>query len=252
MKRDHFNVQLGYRAPMSLWRRAWRAALPGHESHTREEFLEWLSHEVRTPTTVVAGLASILRQRGNDFDPCERDEIYADLDEQARRLVALVEDLFVLARSEDEQVITEPVLVAPVLQNEASWCKEQYGIALHIEPNAAAIAVASPDHLRHTIRCILRAMAITKSGGDTVSIACTNNKDTVRTTVSSIAKGPPGQVKTALAPFFGSRRRWLTQGTPLAATLARQLVENQGGNVGGGLHHGKLHLWFTLPLAKEA
>lgn len=51
------------------------------------------AHELRTPAAVVEGSVAILRERGDDLDPAERDQLFEAMASSARRLQRLVTDL---------------------------------------------------------------------------------------------------------------------------------------------------------------
>jgi len=64
---------------------------------TRREFVANVSHEMRTPLTVISGFLETLRE---ESDPDARRRYLDLMDEQARRMLRLVEDLLTLASLE--------------------------------------------------------------------------------------------------------------------------------------------------------
>ena len=74
----------------------------------RDGFAGMLSHEMRTPVTVIFGNALLLRK--GTPDPAH--ELIADIEHEAGRLHRLIEDLLVVSRGDGElRVATEPVLL---------------------------------------------------------------------------------------------------------------------------------------------
>jgi GAF domain-containing protein len=59
----------------------------------RSEFVSVVSHELRSPMTVVAGIADILQKRHDDLPPDARLELLETLGREARRLTRLVSDV---------------------------------------------------------------------------------------------------------------------------------------------------------------
>lgn len=71
-----------------------------------------LSHEMRTPLTVILGNARLLRSG----TPDPEHDLLADIEHEADRMNRLVEDLLVVSRGEGEmRVTTEPVLLQRLL-----------------------------------------------------------------------------------------------------------------------------------------
>lgn len=65
-------------------------------------------HELRTPLTSIAGFASTLSCRWDDFPDEQRREFVAIIDEQAQRLTRLVDDLLMQSRIESGQLQPTP------------------------------------------------------------------------------------------------------------------------------------------------
>lgn len=59
----------------------------------RSDFVAMVSHELRSPMTVVAGIADILKKRQSALSPEQRDELIDTLGREARRLTRLVSEV---------------------------------------------------------------------------------------------------------------------------------------------------------------
>ncbi len=81
----------------------------------RRDFLASVSHELRTPITVFRGYLEVLQEVAADSPDWRRP--VADMDQQAQRMQALVEDLLTLSRLElaDRPQVEEPVPVPEIL-----------------------------------------------------------------------------------------------------------------------------------------
>ena len=73
-------------------------------------FIADASHELRTPLTTVRGFAELYRQRGESATPDEVAGTMRRIEDEAKRMGLLVEDLLLLARLDRER----PVTAAPV------------------------------------------------------------------------------------------------------------------------------------------
>ena len=90
-------------------------------NQAKDEFLGLISHEMRTPLTILAGGLQVLRGRTDTLAREDRDALIQDLVQESERLTRMVEDLLVLARSEAYVIRDpEPISVGPMLRKLAS------------------------------------------------------------------------------------------------------------------------------------
>jgi PAS domain S-box-containing protein len=80
-------------------------------NRVKDEFLGMVSHELRTPLTTVLGLADMLRRRMDQMDRDTRMEALEQLEEDAKRLNELIENMLLLSRAERAAFEPEPVLL---------------------------------------------------------------------------------------------------------------------------------------------
>ncbi|HWC14740.1 MAG TPA: GAF domain-containing protein [Actinomycetota bacterium] len=64
-----------------------------HLDEMRSDFVAMVSHELRSPMTVVAGIADILKKRQSALSAEQRDELIETLGREARRLTRLVSEV---------------------------------------------------------------------------------------------------------------------------------------------------------------
>ncbi|RMX01354.1 PAS domain-containing sensor histidine kinase [Allofranklinella schreckenbergeri] len=69
-----------------------------HADAMRRDFIANVSHEIRTPLTIFAGYVETLQTL--PLEQAEREQYYARMQQQARRMQLLVEDLLMLSRLE--------------------------------------------------------------------------------------------------------------------------------------------------------
>jgi PAS domain S-box-containing protein len=111
----------------------------------RERFIGVLSHELRTPITSIFGGTQVLRERGARLPEATRDELLADVADEAERLQRMIENLLVLARVERGSEVLEvaPVLVHRVLpsvleRERAYW--PAMSISMQVDPGLPLVA----------------------------------------------------------------------------------------------------------------
>ena len=118
-------------------------------SRMRRDFIANVSHELKTPLTVISGFIETLRDL--DVDARQRERFLHLMDEQARNMQRLVADLLTLSALESEQnpVQEERFAVVPLLlglsADAKALSKRQHDIALDI--GEAATIHGSRDEL---------------------------------------------------------------------------------------------------------
>lgn len=83
----------------------------------RRDFVANVSHELKTPLTVVSGFVEMLEEHWSDLTDDERAHYLSLANEQAGRMRRLIEDLLTLSalEAEDTQAPSEPIEVQPLL-----------------------------------------------------------------------------------------------------------------------------------------
>ncbi|MBV1705151.1 MAG: two-component sensor histidine kinase, partial [Hyphomicrobiales bacterium] len=117
----------------------------------RAEFVANASHELRPPLASLQGFVETLRGPARE-DPVARERVLAIMDEQARRLARLIDDLLSLSRIERTRHVppTEAVdlaLVARHVVDGLGPLAEQTGARLTIDAPAAVVVTGDRDEL---------------------------------------------------------------------------------------------------------
>ena len=117
----------------------------------RRDFLASVSHELRTPITVFRGYLEALEEAAADTPQWLKP--VANMDQQARRMQALVDDLLMLSRLEmaDRPRADEPVPVAEVLgeiitEARALSGDRNHDLRLHADPEIWLLGEESELH----------------------------------------------------------------------------------------------------------
>jgi PAS domain S-box-containing protein len=77
---------------------------------TKDLLITSMSHEVRTPLTVLLGVADLLTTRADTIDPLMQEQLLHRMARQARRLAQLVDDLLDVDDNKDRPIFTVPEL----------------------------------------------------------------------------------------------------------------------------------------------
>lgn len=190
---------------------------------SKDEFVAAVSHELRTPLTTVVGLASELRDRGNDFSPEERSEFVRLIADQSREMAELVDDLLAAAQADVGLLDVELMFVD--LAREASevaavWPEGK----VHIKAENQVIVLADPFRVRQVVRNLVTNAV--RYGGDTIEILVGADGDVGSLRVCDNGGGiPEDQWELVFDPYFRAHHR---EGQPaslgLGLTIGRMLA----------------------------
>ena len=207
-----------------------------HASELRTSLMADVSHELRTPLTVLEGNLRAALDHVYELD----EEQIANLYEQTRHLIRLVNDLRELALAESAQLPLDlqALDIAPIVQETAAafdLLGEEKGILLQTQL-APGLPPIYSDRVR--VRQVLHnllanALRHTPSGG-TIIIAAQPEPAGVALSVVDNGEGIDPQAITHVFDRFyrtdPSRSRD-TGGSGLGLAIVKALVEAQGGHV---------------------
>ena len=215
-----------------------------------------VAHELRTPLSTFEGYAEGLLD--GVVEPSS--ETFALLHREARRLRRLVDDLQELSRVEARQISLNPRPLAPAHLVEAAVSRmasqfEEKGLSLTCDVSGKLPTVqADEDRSLQVITNLLgNALRYTPPGGQ-VTISVRPAGDRVEFAMSDTGIGIAAEHLPHLFERFyrvdRSRSR-AAGGSGIGLTIARYLVEAQGGTIRAespGLGHGSTFT-FSLPIA---
>lgn len=240
------------------------------EQQFNRKMIADIAHELRTPISVLQGnLQAILE----DVYPLEKSEI-ATIYDGSLVLSRLVNDLHDLTKAEAGQLSLnrQPLDLVAMVNHHAALFGELVGgrgiqLYLHTmlpEPGAAPeqeiVVYADPQRVQQVLHNLLsNALRHTPDGG-TIGIVVEKQPspqgETEEACLAVVDSGPgipPEYLEQVFERFWRaetSRSRDLG-GSGLGLSIARQLVEAQGGRIGVESIVGQgSRFWFTLPLAR--
>ena len=217
----------------------------------RRELVAWASHDLRTPLANIQAMLEALQD--GIMEPAEA---LPPLEEQARALSSMVDDLFELARIDagalslelEEAPIADPVRTS--LRGVEAEARLR-GIRLRSDVDESVRARFAPPELQRVLQNLLtNALRHTPSDG-AVAVRVSSMDTEVQVTVEDTGEGLGEEARTRMFErFWRDDRARSTRGAGLGLAIARALVEAQGGRIwaedrpGGGAR-----ISFTLPAA---
>lgn len=217
---------------------------------SKDEFVATVSHEVKTPLTVVLGFADEMRDelsaRG-DADLAELAELVGD---QGREITNIIEDLLVAARADVGTLTVVPELidlgdqVRTVVRGCACAKEVRDAITLEVEPSQA---FADPTRVRQIIRNLL-TNAI-RYGGERIFVIVRSGEGRATVCVCDDGQG----IREDERPLVFEAYRQGHTDTPvsgsvgLGLSVSRHLAQLMGGDLAYTYENGISTFELSLP-----
>jgi two-component system, OmpR family, phosphate regulon sensor histidine kinase PhoR len=202
----------------------------------RRDFVANVSHELKTPLTVISGFAETLLDES--LAPDARSRFVATIHLNARRMQRIVDDLLDLSRYESGTWIPARTRVDlnAVIEDvfeEVRMDADTKGIVLDRDVRTAEPLLADPTGIRQILANLVEnAVRYTNSGRVTVAAARSDGR--VELTVHDTGIGiPPEHLQRIFERFYrvDPGRSRAEGGTGLGLSIVRHLVEAHGGTV---------------------
>jgi two-component system sensor histidine kinase KdpD len=219
----------------------------------RNSLLAALSHDLRTPLTVLVGLAESLTLTKPTLSPAQLESAGAIQDE-ARRMSTLVSNLLDMARIESGEVKLnlqwQPLeeVVGSAL-NATQGMLKQHVVEVHVPRDLPLVRIDALLIERVLVNLLENASKYT-SPGSRIILAAEAIADQLSVSVSDNGPGlPAGREEAVFQKFTRGERESATPGVGLGLTICRAIVEShQGKIVAANRPGGGARFTFTLPL----
>jgi two-component system sensor histidine kinase KdpD len=219
----------------------------------RNSLLAALSHDLRTPLTVLVGLAESLTLTKPTLSPAQLESAEAIQDE-ARRMSTLVSNLLDMARIESGEVKLnlqwQPLeeVVGSAL-NATQGMLKQHVVEVHVPRDLPLVRIDALLIERVLVNLLENASKYTPPGSKII-LAAEAIADQLNVSVSDNGPGlPAGREEAVFQKFTRGERESATPGVGLGLTICRAIVEShQGKIVAANRPGGGARFTFTLPL----
>jgi two-component system OmpR family sensor kinase len=210
------------------------------------------SHELRTPLTTIRGNLGLL-QRQPPISADDEAAVMTDLVDETDRLIRLVNDLLVLARSDTGRPLrSERVPIAPLVDDvcrQAGLLGAERIIVCEAVPEATV--VGDRDAIKQVLLILLdNALKYTPAGG-TITIGAAVADRVVALRIGDTGPGiAPESLPHIFERFYRSDQARTGSGAGLGLAIAKELIEAQHGEITVSSAIGKGSTFTaTLPLA---
>ncbi len=196
----------------------------------QRDFVADVSHELRTPLTTIRGNLALLR-RVPPLPVAEQAEILGDVEDESERLIRLVNNLLLLARADaGPSLKCAPVPVQEVIAEVCRQARLLDPTREIVEQTQPATALGDRDALKQII-LILLDNALKHSRGVITVAAQAREKQVVIETRDAGPGIPPELLPHVFDRFYRGQVESATPGIGLGLSIAKTLVEGQGGAI---------------------
>jgi signal transduction histidine kinase/pSer/pThr/pTyr-binding forkhead associated (FHA) protein len=226
----------------------------------KQEMIQNVSHEFRTPIQYIIGYAELLLDEEEKLDPVHAEYV-KNLAHQTRRLTWMMDNFLSLQLVNSMVSQRFPADIGPIVGGavgNAQLISREKNISLthRIDSNLPKAFISPMGIYQVLDNLIANALKFTEPGG-TVAAAATytegSNEITVTVTDTGIGIDPADHLRIfeRFVQVDGSSRRTY-EGVGLGLTVCKTIVEEHGGRIGVDSQLGKgATFWFTVPVAVE-
>lgn len=228
-------------------------------------FIATISHELRSPLTVIKGGALTLGDQRGQLEPEVEKSLLSAIAEEADHLAEVVNDLLDAARMEAGTFRIAPeadVDLADLVDRVAGSLKTLFmERAIKLEASVEEpfpMVTADRQRLRQILRNLLENAGKYAPEGSTVRVrlaAIERDQLPARVEISVADRGEalePEDWPRLFTPFVAGGEGTIPTGTGLGLAIAKELVEAHGGRIGVRKEPGEgKAFWFWLPLSGQ-
>ncbi|OGO42789.1 MAG: hypothetical protein A2137_01785 [Chloroflexi bacterium RBG_16_58_8] len=225
----------------------------------KDNFISLVSHELRSPMTVITGAVSTALTEEERLSREERRQLLQDAAIEAELLSNILGNLLEVSRIQANRLSlhTEPVDVYHTFQTVIGQAKRQapeHRFIIEL-PDDVPLIVADKLRLERVLYNLTENAFKYSPPGTEVRLAVRPEGDSLLFSVSDQGPGiPPGEQARLFAPFqrLEDSRRTGARGIGLGLLVCRGLVEAHGGRIWVQSEQGRgSTFFFTLPLSQE-
>jgi signal transduction histidine kinase len=226
----------------------------------KDEFISLVSHELRSPLTVVIGAVNTVLSEGSRLSPEETRQLLQDAAWESESLSHLLGNLLELSRAQADRLFLhpEPVSIKSVVQEAVKKIEQQFPTHRFLIGLPKQLPLLKADQLRveRILYNLLENAAKYSPQGSKIRVFAKRKKDYLIISVADQGAGISLQDQAKLfEPFqrLEDPRLKGVKGAGLGLLVCRRLVEAHGGRIWVESEPGRGSTFsFTLPLGHTA
>jgi len=200
-------------------------------STRQRQFVADASHELRSPLASIMVQVELLESRAQNPEVEATAKILAD---EASRLDRLVDDLLLLAKSDEQALVIEhrDVDLDDLLLSEAKRLRQIGRVEVNVKAVSPVRVVGDPELLRRALRNLVDNAE--RYASSTVTFQASLGKDGATVVIADDGKGVPEELRSTLFNRFSrgdSSRVRGTGGTGLGLAIVAQIIALHDGTV---------------------
>ena len=225
-------------------------------TEAKDEFLGMISHEMRTPLTVLNGGVHLLRRRS--LDRAEMESVLRDMEREGARLLRIIEDLLALAHASlREEAGREPLSVPALLKSIVASLESRTERPILLElGDGLPFVEGDAGYVERVLENLVSNCVKYAAPNEPIIIRAAHER-ALQLSITVCDRGEvvaPAVAERLFDRFYRARTTAdKAQGAGIGLTVCRRLVEALGGEIwarprdGGGLE-----VTFTLPVLEDS
>lgn len=222
----------------------------------KSDFLANMSHEIRTPMNGISGVLQLLDETPLTSAQKELIKIGQASGNSLLRLINDVLDYSKIAANgitlENIAMQTEQIVAPVTLALSPQALENQVSLSYKIDPDLPDWIMGDPTRLRQVLTNLV-GNAVKFSANGTVRVRIEKQAESIMVTVTDSGIGMTADSQARIFEKFEQADAATSRhfgGTGLGLTIAKELIELQGGAIGVSSTLGEgSRFWFTFPLA---
>lgn len=228
------------------------AAESARQEQARRDFMSNISHELRTPVTVLRGSLEALVDGVVD-DPAQVEEYQRQMLAESKNLQRLVDDLLELSRLQnvDFKIEKAPLELRQLLEDVARSMRrvaEPKGVRLETSFDEGSFPfVGDYGRLRQMVVVVLENAVKFSPAGESVTLSLARQEDNPVVSVTDHGPGFPQERAEKIFQRFQSGGKDNKTGTGLGLPIAREIAQRHGIVIQPESKPGRTEFRFVFP-----
>jgi PAS domain S-box-containing protein len=203
---------------------------------SKDEFLGLVSHELKTPITMIYGNAEVLRLRSEHISEEDRRQALEDISKESERLHRIIDNLLILARLERGQPIErEPLLARRIVskviaEHRAHFPGRQIRTVMPPEPVPVD---GAPLYIEQVLRNLISNAEKYSPADEPIDVQVERIEGNLSISVLDRGPGfPSDEADRLFTPFYRSPLTSASAaGIGIGLAVCKRLIEAQGGEI---------------------